>query len=506
MLTLLTLLACSDTGLNREGGTDGLVPILALDPMIVDFGAHPPDEATTETVTVTNVGDSTLTLTSLSVDGSTAFTLLDELPDTLTAGESATVDVVFTPQSQKSGADLVVTSDAPASPVVRASLRGEGQYPALAITPKPYDLGSVAPGCEKAGSVDLVNVGTAPLTVTSAVVVGAGFTTVDPPAFPLVLEPDASVPLGLAIAGDVLGEVDALLYVASDDAAGVTIAPVSAYVESPPDEAADHLVQPYGDFDQTDILVYVDQSGSMADDQARLAANFSDFAYNLEASSMDWQVVVATADDGCASGGIFSPFTADVVTKFSQAVRGSEGRFTEAGLTIADHALQKASGSGCNAGFLRDGAKTLALLVSDEPEQSPASWDSLVFDLQALAPTISIAGIVGPAPRGCATAELGSGYIEAAGATAGVVYSICEPDWTDYFQELTSLLSDEPKDRLVLDWVPELSTLQVTLDGAEWTEWSWNADENAIVFNPDAIPQGGQRVEATYLIDAGACL
>lgn len=504
MLALWLAFGCSDSSLTRNGGADGLVPVLQLDPMVVDFGALATGETTTRTVTATNVGDASLNIESFGLDGAASFTLLGELPSQLGEGESATVDVAFSPTSQKTSADLVVYSDAPATPELRASLRGEGLYPALRVTPRPYDMGSVAPGCEKSGSVDLVNVGSAPLTITSAVIVGTGFSLVDTPAFPLELGPDASTPLAVHFDADAQGESSALLYVASDDPAGVTTAPVSVTVEEAPNEAADHLVQSGGDYDRTDILVYVDQSGSMVDDQTRLASNFGDFAYNLEAASTDWQAMVVTADDGCSNTGVLSPYVPDAADAFTRGVRGRSGQYTEAGLTVALHALEEANG-GCNSGFLRDDSKTLAILVSDEPEQSPKSWSTLTTAILAEAPTTSIMSIVGPAPRGCTTAELGSGYIESATATGGDVFSICEADWISYFQDITALVSSEPADRLQLSWVPKLSTLVVTLDGAPWTEWTYDAAQNSLVFNPDAIPTAGQRVEAEYDVDGGVC-
>lgn len=504
MVPILLLLSCSDSNLARDGGADGFVPILQLDPMIADFGAIAETETSIRTVTATNIGDASLTIESTTVDGSATFTLLTELPEVLGPSESATVEIAFTPTSQKLTADLVVTSNAVASPVVRTNLRGEGLYPALRVSPKPYDMGSVPPGCSRTGGVELVNVGTATLTVESALVVGTGFTTVDAPEFPLSLAPDDSVPLGISFVSDTFADHDAMLYVSSNDPAGVTIAGVSAYVEAPPDEAADHLVQGTGPWEMVDVLVYVDQSGSMDDDQARLAANFDDFIYNLEATLTDWQLIVANDDDGCRNTDILSPYVADAASQFSVGVTRGGGYWTEAGLTVAGNALEETFG-GCNAGFLRENSKTMVVLVSDEPEQSRLGWSAMTEEIVEFAPSSTVVSIVGPAPKGCSSADLGSGYIEAATLTGGDVFSICESDWTEYFADIVAIATEPPVDRLPLSWVPTLASLEVTLDGDAWTEWTYNAEDNSVLFNADAIPAGGQRVEASYLVAADGC-
>lgn len=504
MVPILLLLSCSDSNLARDGGADGFVPILQLDPMIADFGAIAETESAIRTVTATNIGDASLTIESFQIDGSAAFTLLTELPDSLGPNESATVDIAFTPTSQKLTADLVVTSNAVASPVVTTNLRGEGLYPALRVSPKPYDMGSVPPGCAREGAVELVNVGTTTLTIESAIIVGSGFSTPEALPVPLSLEPDESAALGITFESAEYADHDALLYVSSNDPAGVTIAGVNAYVEEPPNESEDHLVQGTGPWDMVDVLVYVDQSGSMDDDQARLASNFSTFIYNLEATLTDWQLIVANDDDGCRNTDILSPYVADATSQFSAGVTKGGGNWTEAGLTVANNALEETFG-GCNAGFLRDDSKTMLLLVSDEPEQSRQGWSTVTAEILEWAPTATIVAIVGPAPKGCSSADLGSGYIEAATLTGGETFSICESDWTEYFAEIVSIATEPPVDRLPLSWVPELSTLEVTLDAYVWTEWTYNEVDNSVLFNADAIPEGGQRVEATYLVAADGC-
>lgn len=500
MWLILSGIACDngDYGLARDGGADGVVPAIELDPVTLNLGALAEGEVATATVTIHNRGETPLELSNVYVEGDAAFTLVSEWPESILPSTHAEVEVAFSPTSNRQSAYLTVESNAPANPTASATLKGEGLYPALRVLPDPYYMGSAEPTCPKTGQVEIVNVGTTDLEVQSLVLVGNGFTLDADLAFPLTIAPEASVPVGLGFLGDEPGEVEATLYATSNDPGGVRQTPVKLTVETPPNEASDYFVQPGGPYDAADILVYVDQSGSMSDDQARLASNFQDFADTLDALLLDWQLMVSTADSGCHNGDILSPYVADANAQFTSAVRGQGGSYTEAGLTITREALETAGATGCNAGFLRDESKTMAVLVSDEPEQSRQSWSAMVEQVLALAPTTSVVAIVGPVPGGCATAAAGTGYAEASVATGGDTLSICETDWGRYFQGIASLASEAPKDRLQLSWTPNLSSLEVTIDGEATYAWTYDAGSNAVIFT--SIPEPGARVEATYLV------
>ncbi len=159
----------------------------------------------------------------------------------------------------------------------------------------------------------------------------------------------------------------------------------------------------------SDILFYVDQSGSMGDDRQDLTDNFERFVDIMDEVLNDYQIIVATKDDGCHNGTFITPSTVNPQQEFYNAAFGRAGQLTEAGLSIALHALQQTGSGDCNEGFGRDEAKVMPVLVSDEPEQSQASWTQLVSDIVALEPTTSISAIAGPVPMGCRTAAPGTG-------------------------------------------------------------------------------------------------
>lgn len=176
---------------------------------------------------------------------------------------------------------------------------------------------------------------------------------------------------------------------------------------------------------ETDILFVVDDSGSMAAEQSRLATAFSsfitalsatpvqnDFQIGVTTTSVDWPLCSARLDasgncpasvdlwttyDGTAagrpyargalvaSGGapallkagsptLVADFTADVAV-------GTAGSGKEQGLRAMRYALDDRIRDGANAGLLRPGARLAVVIVSDEDDCSEtASPPRIVYD------------------------------------------------------------------------------------------------------------------------------
>ncbi len=193
-----------------------------------------------------------------------------------------------------------------------------------------------------------------------------------------------------------------------------------------------------------DILFVVDNSGSMADEQENLAANFDRFISQI-AGAGDYHIAVVTTDQestpaekeglqnfvfadtypniltdftlagcgdvspsiahGCFRGPdpstrIVDSETMDPATQisvFAQNVRvGSCGSGTETGLKSMISALDQRNG--CNTGFLRDNANLIVVIVSDEDDSEPETdVRQYVERLKAIKPVaqIRVAMIVG---------------------------------------------------------------------------------------------------------------
>lgn len=224
-----------------------------------------------------------------------------------------------------------------------------------------------------------------------------------------------------------------------------------------------------------DILFVVDDSGSMADEQMRIAENFDAFLdrlstvpgadYRIAVVSTDldspngvrrgevtftWQTTepyfvqgsnkndpgepgVCTdvgIDHGCFRGPdpdrriITSGMTRDEqLAAFRQNVQiGSCGSGTEQGLAAAVAALGQTGGTGCNAGFLRQDANLVLVFVTDEEDASRAPVESFVNDLSSYKPweKIRVGAIIG-AVEGSA-----SGCRTVGGVENGTCGSLCD--------------------------------------------------------------------------------
>jgi len=141
---------------------------------------------------------------------------------------------------------------------------------------------------------------------------------------------------------------------------------------------------------KVDILWVVDNSGSMAQEQAQLANNFAAFIQDLTTADppVDYHLGVITTDAN-AEGGALRPIGTDLSKRFiscagangcnvndparaftSTVEVGTGGGYIEKGLLSAHLALVEPNRSGVNAGFLRDDAALYVILVSDEGDAS----------------------------------------------------------------------------------------------------------------------------------------
>ena len=490
---------CTDYKLESRPDVSDVVtaPAIVVAPDALEFPALPAGSGQELSFDVTNEGTADLEVTAVALEGSGAFTVTGPAaPYLLPPGVSETYVVHFTPANAEDLATIHVWSDDAGNPEVPVPVSGEGLYPALTVTPDPYDFGLVPSGCTATTTIHLLNTGLAPLTITSAVPVGTGYAASPTVPFPAVVAPGEALALSASYTPEPSAG-GAELWVTSDDPRGTTLGTWTGAATGTA-EQVDEFDQGTDIWDRADILVYVDQSGSMGDDQANLAANASLLVDALADAEMDWQLMVTNDDDGCHDGEILTSRSADPAGAFGTAVQSGGGSLTEAGLTIAYNAVSKTGSGACNDGFLRDESRTLLVLVSDEPEQSSRSWDVLVTDILALAPTTAVIAIVGDLPLGCDTAYPGAGYVEAAVATGGQFLSICSADWGDYFGTIATVSGTALQTTFPLTNVPDPTTIEVQVNGGATDEWRYDVNINAIVFYTNTMPDAGAHIVVSY--------
>ncbi len=265
---------------------------------------------------------------------------------------------------------------------------------------------------------------------------------------------------------------------------------------------------------QSDVLLVIDDSASMAEEQARLLGSFEALLDTLETTRADFQIAVTTTDveaGSTFSSVVLDPDLEELGEAFLAAVAvGSEGGRVEQGLHQALLSVNPA----INPGFLREGADLHVLVVSDEDDQSEYEVDFYLHELQALVgeERVVVHAIVGDLPMGCVSgtsaADAGPRYLEASSATGGISGSICAEDYSPLLERV-GLLAAAWNDRFPLSRIPQLDTLEVTVDGVgiparEADGWTWSAGDNELVFTGRAIPRPGMSIEARYQPQMGA--
>lgn len=475
-------------------------PAIQVLPDELVFDTLPVGDESVQSFTITNIGDEPLDVSSLMVTGSSAFTLLTSATSfTLDPEQAAVVDVSFSPLAPEEFATVHVASNDSSNPDALVSLQGGGMYPELLISPDPLDFGEVRVGCTREEPLYLMNVGQAPVTITTMAQIGEGF-EVELPALPLTIAPDETVELTLTVLPDHEGSFRSQVVVTSTDT--VSTQTVEQYAHGTTDDTVEEeFWQGDGPWDSTDILFYVDQSQSMADNQRTLQTNFSNFSSTLSALALDWQVMVVTKDNGCHNGPIITAGMPGANDAFMSAVNGMGGENTERGLTVTLDALQRSASGDCNEGFLRDGAKTTLVLVSDEPEQSSGAWSDLVSEILTVAPTASITSIAGDVPDGCYQAEPGWGYYEASVATHGAFLSICGEDWSSYFEAIANMSATGQVTTFYLDSHPDPEGIVVKVNDVPQPDgWAYDEAQNAIVFDEDHVPPPGAHIVVSFAL------
>ena len=202
------------------GLTCGTPPKLVASPLSVTL-ATPVNGLGTAGVGLVNQGGSDLSITSVAIAGMHwSFALggaCAGVPCTLPAGQSASVDLMFTPTAiGPTGASLVITSNDPATPMITIPLDGTGLGATLALhpgTPATLDLGSIVLGNAATANFQLDNAGNIALTGVAydlMALMGA-ISLVSPPT----TVPTTGATVTVRCAPTALGQVSAMLMISS---------------------------------------------------------------------------------------------------------------------------------------------------------------------------------------------------------------------------------------------------------------------------------------------------
>jgi len=182
---------------------------LSASPTSVSFANVNAGTTSTKNVTVTNSGNTSITISQVTVNAKDFAVSGISTPVTLNAGQSAAMAVNFLPTAAESiSGNITVSSTTGASAVI--PVNGVGVQAALTITPASASFGDVTVGSPSTQTVQITNSGTGTLTISQVSASGSGFST-SSLSLPISLAPNQSTSFNVvfspASAGTVSGAV-----------------------------------------------------------------------------------------------------------------------------------------------------------------------------------------------------------------------------------------------------------------------------------------------------------
>ena len=507
-------------------GSPAEEPDILVDPLVVDFGLVKTNTAETEWVTITNVGDADLDVyncvpygNSFAISSNPAGTLLGP-------GDSTQMSVTFEPTSEIAYSGRVdISSNDPDEPIVQVDLLGEGAAPAIAFDPALYDFGQVGLSCEETLDIAVQSVGNAPLVLygySYASLPPVNAMTLDPGQLDdyvnngWELQPGQEITVTVSFLPDDMATFDGLLSVSSDDPDDPVLDTAQYGEGYASGDQTDSFVQQGNNW--ADVLWVVDNSCSMEDEQGLLGDDFSYFYSIINNAGVDYHVSVVTTDDEDFQGASYKVIDDNTPNGAGQFAAncavGTTGYMYERGLQYGYDALVKAENNTYpNSGFWRDDAGLRLIYVSDEPDQS-GSWSQYLTwyqDMKANPDHVIMSAICGTngyqaascvGPGG--SADPGTGYVDVANATGGVLGTICDSDWSTALANI-GWISVTLADTFTLTLTPVAQTIEVYVNGSQLLAgWSYDAGLNAVIFDPAYVPANGDSVDIHYGY-AGPC-
>ncbi len=455
---------------------------------------------------------------------------------TLPPGHRMSVRVQFLAQQAQtySGAIEFYVSNK-AAPVKTVNLIGAGDSSCFFVSPTTVDFGATTQSCAVPSQFTFaVNQCPFPVTVTALETSGPPFSA--SAALPVRIAPNTNAGIAVGYAPPSPGDDVGAVRIFTD----MRAEPFQAGITGGSRDSATVLDQWEQSTPKVDMLIVIDNSGSMREEQQALAANLDHLWNRIALANADFHIAVTTTGmspytfkqcPGGADGGeagrffpvdgsrprLLTPQTPNVKNVlFANTDVGTchfDERFLDpvvAALTDPLVNATKAPGTPWpndgNAGFLRDDARLALLAVSDADDANdvidPAPVSDYVARLRQVKhgalDLISFSGIV--PLHNCVSVEgVGTRYIELARQLGGHVEDICdlgnfgtmlENSLGNLLLPLTSFpLSAHPRDP---------SAIVVTVNGAVVTNWSYDAASNRIVFPADAVPPPGSHITAKY--------
>jgi hypothetical protein len=214
----------ASVALSGTGITEGQ---LSSNPASEAFGNVLVGSQQSASATITNTGATSVSISQAAISGA-GFTLSAiSTPLTLTAGQSTTLTVTFSPQSPGAATGTVTLTSNGSNPTFTIPLSGTGITAGqLTSNPSSKAFGSVTVGTQQTATATITNTGGSSVTISQVSVTGAGF-SVSGLTTPKTLAAGQSTALTITFAPQAAGASSGSVMLASDAANPTLTVPLS---------------------------------------------------------------------------------------------------------------------------------------------------------------------------------------------------------------------------------------------------------------------------------------
>ena len=180
---------------------------LLLTPNTVQFGKVNLDTSTSMPVTLKNIGNAPIIISSEKFRASASITMSGfKLPVTLSVGQSLTFVIKFAPTVVGAQSGYVLFLSNAAHIGFSLVIDGSGVQPSVSAVPTSASFGSVPVGASTSQTIQVKNAGTTPLTISGATASGTGF-SVSGPTLPVALSAGTAATLTIKFSPKSAGAV-----------------------------------------------------------------------------------------------------------------------------------------------------------------------------------------------------------------------------------------------------------------------------------------------------------
>jgi hypothetical protein len=252
-----------------------------------------------------------------------------------------------------------------------------------------------------------------------------------------------------------------------------------------------------------DIVMAVDQSGSMDEEIENVRDNLNAYSTALEDSGIDYTFTLIAErgqhdNEICIPEPLGGPNCSDT-SEFHQI--DDRVASTNALELIEEHITTIES-------YMREGSLRVFTVVTDDNSHMPATeFDSFLQGREGYEDYI-FDGIVAEEAVCEGTADNGDVYIELADMTGGQIEHVCDSDWSESFDRFAGEIISRTLQYELSQRPQDPSTLEVHFEQADGTQvrqprgdaWHYDTGNNAIVLHEGYTPPDGTPIVVSYAV------